>query len=228
MGGLRVRVSANQPAPETIRQDFSRDADHLWGTGAFLLRHDHYVHVTTGGRRRRRQHGTPSSGSPRARSAEPQLLRTPEPSSPGLSLSAVFEYDSPGATSVLAPKRGPPPPPQQLPPLDDAVAARGVTRPGAGGSAQAVMQNLDRYLDNWAGSGQPLTRSPSPSFAHRRRPPPSPTRRTATDAGAELALDLGPASRAESRAWMARQLSPSRMRDRQTSAAYGAGSRMRR
>eukprot|EP01045_Picozoa_sp_COSAG04_P019202 COSAG04_NODE_1844_length_5419_cov_3.288722_3_plen_176_part_01 len=37
MPGLRVRVSANQPAPH-VRQDFSRAADHLFGTGAINFR----------------------------------------------------------------------------------------------------------------------------------------------------------------------------------------------
>ena len=201
MGGLRVRVSANQPRPVKIRRDFSHDADHLFGTGAFLLRQGHYVHTSTGGRHSR------------AVSAEPRLppldaaraAHAGAPASPQWPLqSVVFEFDSPRAVAQQAIKREA----QQLPQSLDARA---------GPASAQVLKNLDRYMERWAASGQPQAHSPLPSWPQRA----SPTRRTATEVGAEPALRMA-ASSAKSGIGMARQLSPSRMRDRQTSAAYGA------
>ncbi len=212
MGGLRVRVSANQPRPARIRRDFSHDADHLWGTGAFLLRQGHYVHTTTGGR-----HSRAASAEPRRL---PQLDATPAvrsdatraahaAASPlGLSQSAVFEYDSPGATT-LATQQAIKREAQQLPLSPDART---------GPASAQVLRNLDRYMERWAATGQTQVHSPPPMRPQRAT---SPTRRTATEVGAELILRTS-ATGAESRIGMARQLSPSRMRDRQTSAAYGA------
>lgn len=197
-----MRVSANQPRPVKIRRDFSHDADHLFGTGAFLLRQGHYVHTSTGGRHSR------------AVSAEPRLppldaaraAHAGAPASPQWPLqSVVFEFDSPRAVAQQAIKREA----QQLPQSLDARA---------GPASAQVLKNLDRYMERWAASGQPQAHSPLPSWPQRAA---SPTRRTATEVGAEPALRMA-ASSANSGIGMARQLSPSRMRDRQTSAAYGA------
>ena len=137
MGGLRVRVTANQPLPSPIRRDFSHDADHLWGTGAFLMRRGHYVHTTTDGPRSR------------ARSAEPLLPRldaapaTETAASPvALAQSAVFEYDSPGTAvaSQQAIKRGA----QQLWQSPDTKAEL---------ASAEVLRNLDRYIERWTAGG---------------------------------------------------------------------------
>ena len=199
MGGLRVRVSANQPRPARIRRDFSHDADHLWGTGAFLLRQGHYVHTTTGGRH----------VGGRAASAEPRLPRldagptSAAGSTLGMSQSAVFEYDSPGTHVV----------PQQVTKRE----AKQLPAPDARASPTSaqVLRNLDRYMERWA-----QVQSPPPPPVRSQRAL-SPTRRTATEVGAELALRMAVSS-AGSASEMVRQSSPSRMRDRQTSAAYSA------
>jgi len=184
MPGLRVRVSANQPAPH-VRQDFSRAADHLFGTGAINFR----SHQNSSSAR---APFAPARGPPR-RSASP--LRA-------LSPSAVFELDSPAALGAAPP---------------DSSGCGGGSGGGGRGSPDrraaptpaALLANLDRYLQQRpAGDGGgPPPRGPAPR---------SPSRRTATEVGAEVG------SRGREGHARRRTGSPRRLRERQLQSIYGA------
>ena len=223
MGGMRLRESANQPLGPCIRQDFSREADHLWGTGAWLLRKGHHVHVTTAGDRRRQPGTWQLAGHDGPRSPPPQqlLLRSASAAGagtppPALSQSAVFEYDSPGA--VAAPATPTPKPAggarKLLPPLEAGGASDG-------GAAQ-VLRNLDRYLEHWTGGARARPGGLDHGGGRGRGRAASSSQGTATEVGADLSLSSAGGSGSP----LHRPLSPMRaMRSRQTAAVYGAWQR---
>ena len=145
MPGLRVRVSANQPAPH-VRQDFSRAADHLFGTGAINFR----SHQNSSSAR---ASFAPARGPPR-RSASP--LRA-------LSPSAVFELDSPAALGAA--------PPDSSGCGDGSGGGRGSPDRRAAPTPAELLANLDRYLQQRPagdGGGPPPRGSPARRSPSRR------------------------------------------------------------